>query len=430
MKKVLLILLALFVAISFCTSCSKPGKENSNTSTDSVANSTNPAGADIVSDSPAKNTTLEGPGYNTPEDAILAYLNAFNRGDAREMLSTFAIETYVDRFVPENYVLKMRSVSPLTSTLANCTPVSGAYSRSLLVVTRYSTLANQFFTYYGNMALQLNGMTQMISDSAGLKAIQDAFAGNAVDQWPGHVEFVEWISPTIFPKLFLPPNAAQRAAESLCCGADDLTLIAAHIRLNGQDAIQTMYCVRYGDRWYNLNTYNQIMVILGVSINEGYTGLILNDDIPAYLSAEPEAEYKAKLDNLEASGLCGTSWQLVSLSQNVVLGITVAETKDGIRERDGMSVWAEMKFLSLGGFQLDIHFTPAMDDILQSEGYPNISLYSAWSVTENGGLQLDYRVRGLQVKTFDMTDVTFERNEDTIIISWPWGMSAEFRKVP
>ena len=52
---------------------------------------------------------LEGSGFHTPEEAVLAYLEGLNRGDATEMLSTFAIESYVDNMDAENYLSRARS---------------------------------------------------------------------------------------------------------------------------------------------------------------------------------------------------------------------------------------------------------------------------------------------------------------------------------
>ena len=39
---------------------------------------------------------FEGEGYESPEEAVAAYLEAMRNGDVAGMLSTFAIETYVE----------------------------------------------------------------------------------------------------------------------------------------------------------------------------------------------------------------------------------------------------------------------------------------------------------------------------------------------
>ena len=48
----------------------------------------------------AESGRLEGAGYDTPEEALLAYIDALNRGDVGGMLSTFALESYVEHADP------------------------------------------------------------------------------------------------------------------------------------------------------------------------------------------------------------------------------------------------------------------------------------------------------------------------------------------
>ena len=39
---------------------------------------------------------VEGRGYGSPEEAVLAYAEALQAGDVKKILKTFAIETYVE----------------------------------------------------------------------------------------------------------------------------------------------------------------------------------------------------------------------------------------------------------------------------------------------------------------------------------------------
>ncbi len=53
---------------------------------------------------PSGNTgSYEGAGYATPEEAVQAYITARQAGDVSAMLSTFAIETYVDSYDAEAF---------------------------------------------------------------------------------------------------------------------------------------------------------------------------------------------------------------------------------------------------------------------------------------------------------------------------------------
>ena len=47
---------------------------------------------------------IEGPGFDSPEEAVSAYLEALKNGDAAGMLSTFAIETYVAEMDAQAYL--------------------------------------------------------------------------------------------------------------------------------------------------------------------------------------------------------------------------------------------------------------------------------------------------------------------------------------
>ena len=45
-----------------------------------------------------KKTKMEGAGYKTPEDAVMAYAEYLKNGDMEGMISTFAVESYVEHF--------------------------------------------------------------------------------------------------------------------------------------------------------------------------------------------------------------------------------------------------------------------------------------------------------------------------------------------
>ena len=81
--------------------------------------------------------SLEGPGYDSPEEAVTAYLEAMKKGDARGMLSTFAIETYVSEMDAQAYLERLTVFSPTNGSL----PLGGDYQRQVAVAARYGQLA-------------------------------------------------------------------------------------------------------------------------------------------------------------------------------------------------------------------------------------------------------------------------------------------------
>lgn len=55
---------------------------------------------------------FEGSGFDSPEEAVTAYLEAMQEGDVQGMLSTFAIETYVDNVDAQTYLTRMGAFVP------------------------------------------------------------------------------------------------------------------------------------------------------------------------------------------------------------------------------------------------------------------------------------------------------------------------------
>ena len=51
-----------------------------------------------------KKATIEGKGYNSPEEVIVAYAEALKSGDMAKIMAVHAVETYVDRYDLEEYL--------------------------------------------------------------------------------------------------------------------------------------------------------------------------------------------------------------------------------------------------------------------------------------------------------------------------------------
>ena len=72
----------------------------------------------------------EGAGFDSPDDAVQSYIDALNAGDVPAMLSTFAIETYVDNMDAVEAIDRIRSVNTAGYYTV---PVVGPYIRGILI---------------------------------------------------------------------------------------------------------------------------------------------------------------------------------------------------------------------------------------------------------------------------------------------------------
>ncbi|MBQ6595043.1 MAG: hypothetical protein IJH78_05210 [Clostridia bacterium] len=379
-----------------------------------------PVEIDAASTVPRRVGTLEGPGYDTPEEAVLAYLNGLNAGDASAMLSTFAIESRVEHMDPETYISRMGVFQP---TFPGIFPMYGEYARSIAPNIRYAGLANDLFRQYVELSTALEGRLFEVKDLASLQEIAERFERSPMGSWTGNVEFVGWIDPAVLSDNYLRSmNLRYIALHIASIGAEDYQLLAAHIRLNGEDAIQTMGCARYDGRWYNSELVNFLANILGMSsVSAGLLWSVdpgVKADIASFLAGSTSAEAAALETAWENSDLTDTVWQLTDLT-----GYTALAEADGIGEASGACVWAELRFMRMGCAVIDLRFSPAAAEEIAGE-YPRIKIGLAWAMLDGESYVETGTIPG---KVLDLSDLTLERSGDTVILSVPDAWKATFR---
>lgn len=88
---------------------------------------------------------IEGPGYDTPEDAAKAYLEALKNQDVDAMVATFAVESYVENYDLEVMCERLQAYAP---SLDMKLPTSNDYNNSLDVETRKAAIISQIEYQY------------------------------------------------------------------------------------------------------------------------------------------------------------------------------------------------------------------------------------------------------------------------------------------
>lgn len=312
--------------------------------------------------------THEGAGYDTPEDAVLAYIEALNRGDVDDMLATFAMETFADHFDADACLVRMKAISP---TLIYGVPINGAYSRSLLINARYAQIANMLMQQYMLILDPQGGVMVQLEDDAARAEMEARFANSPMNAWEGNAQFVGWINPALLDeRMTMGQNLANAALQASYYGADDVDWKVAHLTLNGAQALLLMQCVKYGDRWYNGELSGMPGMVLGLPVN--YAGMLIegvtdNDfDLSALnnpLLALTQTEGSALLDANAASDLPGTRWLLTRVDG---ADVTVATDADAAARDGGRSAWVELKFTRLGAL-LDVRLSAELAQALESD---------------------------------------------------------------
>ncbi len=289
---------------------------------------------------------LEGNGYDTPEEAVLAYLDALNRGDTAGMLSTFAIESYAEHMDPGLYTQYMRRYNPAVK--ANYLPREDAFALSLAVQARYGGLA---ISLLANEAYEAAGEASVPARTAEeQEALEEKFRQSPALDPAGKVEFVRWVDPAAMTRGQIGHAAGGRSFPlNAYTGAEDLTERAAEIRIGGRTAYQIMTCARYGGRWYNLDFGGRTFNMAGKAASPSAYLWLPTEEEQAEIDRNLAGEYpeeSARWEAVQQSDAAGETWPLVSLD---VPGITVLGSAEDAAADSGSGIYAEVHFFRNGG---------------------------------------------------------------------------------
>ena len=209
---------------------------------------------------------FEGEGYESPEEAVAAYLQAKKNGDAAGMLATFAIETYVENVDAQASLWRVRAFMPGNSAL----PLGGDHQLQMAAAKRYAELANTL--YYQWLALswpdeygEFGAQAVMFQDEAEVEAFRAALAANDVAPLLETLELVDFVAPAELIEVYLSPNNLKNLAQQAAAyGCDELADVVARLSVGGEEWYQCMQCARYGDKWYNIAFSGNAGNLLGI----------------------------------------------------------------------------------------------------------------------------------------------------------------------
>ena len=263
MKKTIAFLLAvcLMVALCACGNVTAEPEKNAYKKTEPATNK--------------DSVTVEGPGFDSPEKAIVAYANALKKGDVQEMLSTFAIESYVGNFDMAAY---LERVGAYSINMQIVFPSSDEYTLGLNLIARQ---------YY--IVKQLNYMYLTLGDMEDF-TIPVSFRGNpynspdellddlVIDNWMEMLSKMEIGEVLTCEDLSLDDDNVKRSLDiqmkSLCC--EDLVPLALELTLDGKNYYLCADMACYNGKWYVCNLLGVIGQLLGADAMSG--GLCMLED--------------------------------------------------------------------------------------------------------------------------------------------------------
>ena len=213
--------------------------------------------------------TYEGPGWDTPEEAVMLYLEGMREQDVDKMVSACAVETHVDRFDMQAQLERVRAYTP---AMIPRVPNSSDLLRTINIEIRRSSIMH---------AILWQVTAVCLDDKAYDFSQAIPFTGdNADEEIRAFVEsFQKGFGEVDFSDLsvlgFLPPEqlselyASERNQENIKAqiapfGAEESRSVIAVFTVG--DRLGALFCdaARYGDKWFIHNAHGNAAMLVGL----------------------------------------------------------------------------------------------------------------------------------------------------------------------
>ena len=209
---------------------------------------------------------FEGKGYNSPEEAITAYAEAFRDGDVDKMISTFAIESYVDNFDPEKYTKYLRVYTPRYAHL----PSDSLPKERLNCYSRVSDITEPILCgYYTMLEIETNN-TIGFSVENYEEEIEEFFEVLEDPNFSKKLSRIEIGDVLTLDDFDLGEKYEERFEKKYAyLNFDELQELAIEIEMNGDDYYLFMLVGKVDGKWYNISLYTPLGSMYGLNGSTG-----------------------------------------------------------------------------------------------------------------------------------------------------------------
>lgn len=220
---------------------------------------------------------IEGPGFDTPEDALAAYVQGWIDGDVSEMMAAYAVESFVEHYDLEAMTERNRSYNPGISYLPNVSDLAFQIN----VETRKQEITDDIRCHY--LALTRPELVlediyfqpiPMGEDYATAKDLLDyLYASDDSMITDGIVYEGIFYEPERFTENYLSEqNQEVLKNQALTYGAEEIRSVATAFTCGENQVLLIMDAARYDGKWYVLRAISNLSMILGLST--GMRGMV------------------------------------------------------------------------------------------------------------------------------------------------------------
>ena len=214
----------------------------------------------------------EDPGWDTPEEAVLVYLEGLKEQNIEKMISAYAVETCVDHFDLKAQLARLRAY---TVSMIPRVPNSGDLLRGINIEARKNEIVQSILLQMTSICLPGQDFSQTIpftgddgdkAVAAFVDGIESAFG--AVDF--SALKFLGFMPPEQLSELYASErNQENIRAQIAPYGAEEARSVIALFMINDKFCALTCDVMRYGDQWFMYKPGGNIASLMGLSVLSG-----------------------------------------------------------------------------------------------------------------------------------------------------------------
>ena len=233
-------------------------------------------------------TKIECGGFDTPEEAVLAFCEALKENDFQKAVSTFAIESYCEHF---DLVANMQRLAILQLYIRSPQiPIASADNETSMKLSAGLRAGNVLVSIYSPMQMIALDHAYLSADETvreAIDSIRDRFMLQTRDLTSAQLQLVrdsllqfpdfsqmslsKPISPLAFgliSKNYLSELSLRNFLEqAIVNGASGVTELGVIMENDEDIYLVTMNIVKYGDKWYNCSLGGDIAIYMGQDVS-------------------------------------------------------------------------------------------------------------------------------------------------------------------
>lgn len=206
---------------------------------------------------------IEGEGFDTPEEAVGAYLKGLQNNDINAMLSAFAIETYAQNYSLAKTVDKVKAYAPTVGYIPNVSDMSLTLNIEQRRAEITETIRGQYLVLTDSAIMRKENVGQVIpldeSYESGEDMVGKLFAMDDEEYLSNIVFDEKFYDPALFNELYSSEqNQTNLDNQAASINADEIRSVVANFASAGTEFVLYMDTVRYDDKWFALSAGGNI----------------------------------------------------------------------------------------------------------------------------------------------------------------------------